>query len=75
MREATETYPVPNDSLIIEKGQKIFMPMYSIHHDPKYYPNPELFDPERFSTEEKSKRPNGSYFPFGDGPRHCIGIL
>jgi len=73
-REATEKYKVPGDSLIIEKGQKIIIPMHSIHHDSKYYPNPDTFDPERFTLEEKSKRrPSGSYFPFGDGPRHCIG--
>jgi len=64
---------VPEDTLIIEKGQKIVIPMYSIHHDMKYYPNPTTFDPERFSTEEKSKRINGIYIPFGDGPRNCIG--
>lgn len=49
--------------------------MYSIHNDPKYYPNPEVFDPERFTTEEKDKRPNGTFLPFGDGPRHCIGNI
>lgn len=49
--------------------------MYSLHHDPKYYPNPDIFDPDRFTPEEKSKRPNGTFLPFGDGPRHCIGIF
>lgn len=73
-REATERYEVPEDTLVIEKGQKILIPLYSIHHDPKYYPNPYKFDPERFSPEEKAKRPNGTYMPFGDGPRLCIGI-
>lgn len=75
MRGATQNYNVPGESLMIEKGQKILIPIYSIHHDPKYYPNPDTFDPERFSAEEKSKRPNGTFLPFGDGPRHCIGIL
>lgn len=74
IREATKTYNVPNDSMVIEKGQKIIIPMYNIHHDPKYYPNPEKFDPERFSTEQKCKRLNGTFIPFGDGPRMCIGI-
>lgn len=44
-----------------------------LHHDPEYYPNPEKFDPERFSEENKSKRPAYTYLPFGDGPRICIG--
>jgi cytochrome P450 family 6 len=73
-REVTEDYKVPGSSLVIRKGQKIIIPTYSIHHDPKYYPDPFKFDPERFSEEEKSKRPNGTYLPFGDGPRLCLGI-
>jgi len=48
--------------------------MYSIHNDPKYYPNPKTFDPQRFNAEEKSKRPSGTFFPFGEGPRQCIGM-
>ncbi|XP_022170025.1 uncharacterized protein LOC111033547 [Myzus persicae] len=73
MREATKTYTLPDESLVIEKGQKILIPMFSIHRDPKYYPDPLRFDPERFSAEQKSQRPNGTYMPFGDGPRVCIG--
>lgn len=46
----------------------------SLHNDPKYFSDPEVFKPERFSLEEKAKRPAGVYFPFGDGPRICIGI-
>ncbi|VVC31925.1 Hypothetical protein CINCED_3A000677 [Cinara cedri] len=75
IRQATQTFKVPGmDSFIIEKGQKIVIPMSSIHHDPKYYPNPKTFDPERFTKEEKSKRPNSTFLPFGEGPRHCIGM-
>ncbi|XP_008183473.1 probable cytochrome P450 6a13 [Acyrthosiphon pisum] len=73
MRKALQTYRLPNDSLTIEKDQKVIIPVYAIHHDSKYYPEPENFIPERFSTEEKAKRPNGTYMPFGDGPRICIG--
>lgn len=74
MREATQTYRVPGESLIIEKGQKIVLPMYSVHRDPKYYLEPDIFNPERFTTDEKYKRPSGTFIPFGDGPRVCIGI-
>ncbi|XP_025206883.1 probable cytochrome P450 6a13 [Melanaphis sacchari] len=73
LRGATQNYKVPGESLIIEKGQKILIPIHSIHHDPKYYPNPHIFNPERFTAEEKSKRPSGTFLPFGDGLRHCIG--
>ncbi|XP_060857953.1 probable cytochrome P450 6a13 [Metopolophium dirhodum] len=72
-REATQDYQVPDDTFVIEKGTKVLIPAYAIHHDYRYYPDPETFDPERFSPEEKAKRPNGTYMPFGDGPRLCIG--
>lgn len=72
-RVATKSYSVPNDSLKIEKGQKIIIPIFSLHFDPRYFSDPEVFNPERFSTEEKAKRPNSVYIPFGDGPRICIG--
>nr|WOV89620.1 cytochrome P450 CYP6CY51 [Rhopalosiphum padi] len=72
-RKATQSYQVPNDSLIIEIGQKIIIPVYALHYDSKYYTDPKKFIPERFSAEEKAKRPTGIYLPFGDGPRMCIG--
>lgn len=58
----------------IEKGSSIIIPIYGIHRDPKYYPNPEKFDPERFSDENKDKIQPGTYLPFGSGPRNCIGM-
>ncbi|XP_058837422.1 probable cytochrome P450 9f2 [Topomyia yanbarensis] len=57
----------------IEKDQTILIPTYAIHHDPKYYPNPEMFDPERFSETNRSKIDIATYLPFGVGPRNCIG--
>lgn len=57
----------------IEKGDNYWIPIYALHHDPKYYPNPDKFDPERFSDENKHNINLGAYLPFGVGPRNCIG--
>ena len=43
-----------------------------MHRDARYWPDPERFDPERWLQEDKS-RPKFAYFPFGAGPRQCIG--
>lgn len=50
-----------------------WLPIYSLHHDPKYFPNPSKFDPERFSDENKDNIVPYTYLPFGHGPRKCIG--
>ncbi|XP_031624487.1 uncharacterized protein LOC116341517 [Contarinia nasturtii] len=57
----------------IEKGSNILFPVYGLHHDPKYYPDPEKFDPERFNDDNKHDILPGTYVPFGLGPRNCIG--
>lgn len=57
----------------IDKETPIIIPIYGIHHDPQYYPEPEKFDPDRFSDENKNKIVFGSYLPFGIGSRSCIG--
>lgn len=53
----------------------VLVPVYGVHRDPRYYPNPDKFDPERFSDENKGNIEPLSYFPFGSGPRNCIGTL
>jgi cytochrome P450 family 6 len=59
----------------LETGTVVVIPVEAVHNDPKYYPEPERFDPERFSEEEKQKRHHYVYLPFGEGPRICIGKL
>jgi cytochrome P450 len=46
---------------------------YVIQRDPRWFPDPERFDPERWATEARDARPKFSYFPFGGGARVCIG--
>ncbi|KAL0126186.1 hypothetical protein PUN28_004960 [Cardiocondyla obscurior] len=60
-------------SVIVEPNHILALPVYSLQHDPKYFPNPEKFDPERFSDENKDKIVPCTYLPFGHGPRKCIG--
>ena len=50
------------------------IPVHAIQHDPEYYPNPDVYDPDRFTHDETQKRNNATFLPFGDGPRNCIGL-
>lgn len=74
-RRCTKDYSYTQDStkLHIEKGIFVLVPVYSIQRDPKYWPDPEKFDPDRFSSANKSKIISGSHLAFGIGPRNCIG--
>lgn len=67
------TFEEDGKKITIEKGHSFWIPIYAIHHDAAYYPQPEKFDPERFSDENKSAIIHGTYIPFGTGPRNCIG--
>ena len=51
----------------------ILMSPYVVHRDPRWFPDPERFDPDRFQPEAAAMRPKFSYFPFGGGARVCIG--
>jgi cytochrome P450 len=49
------------------------MPQWAIHRDPRWYDEPELFRPERWASGLQEQLPRYAYFPFGGGPRICIG--
>jgi cytochrome P450 len=51
----------------------VLMSQFITHRDARYFPDPLCFNPERFTAENKSARPKTVYFPFGAGPRQCIG--
>lgn len=73
-RIASNDFKVPGTKHFIEKDCVVMVPIYAIHHDPEIYPDPEVFDPERFTPEEISKRHPCAWLPFGDGPRVCPAI-
>ncbi|KAL1494592.1 hypothetical protein ABEB36_010165 [Hypothenemus hampei] len=74
LRKCTKRYSIMETGKFIEEGQSVLIPCLGLHRDPKYFPNPELFDPDRFSDENKGKVIDGTYIPFGAGPRNCIGM-
>jgi cytochrome P450 len=57
----------------IPEGAIALVSPYLVHHDPRWYPDPFRFDPGRWRPEAASARPKFSFFPFGAGPRVCIG--
>lgn len=59
-------YTIPANSIVL-------MSPWVMHRDPRYFPDPDRFDPERWTAEAREARPKFSYFPFGGGPRVCIG--
>ncbi|XP_059172327.1 cytochrome P450 3A24-like [Physella acuta] len=66
----TKTY----GKITIPKGAGVWIPIFAILTDPKHYPDPEKFDPERFSEKNTAKRDPMAFMPFGYGPRICIGM-
>ncbi len=57
---------------VIPAGASLLAPQFAVHRDPRFFPNPDRFDPRRFTPEAKATRPRLSYFPFGGGNRQCI---
>ncbi|XP_048758996.1 cytochrome P450 3A8-like [Ostrea edulis] len=57
----------------IPKDVDLSFAIYAVHRDPEYWPDPDKYDPERFSPENKANRHPYAYLPFGHGPRNCIG--
>jgi len=58
---------------VLPAGSIVLTSPWVTHHDARYFPEPFKFDPERWTPEARESRPKFSYFPFGGGPRVCIG--
>jgi cytochrome P450 len=70
-REAGEDVEV--GGYLVPKGAQILISQWVVHRDPRWFPNPEGFDPDRWTRERAEALPRYAYFPFGGGPRVCIG--
>ncbi|MFN8008491.1 MAG: cytochrome P450 [Terriglobia bacterium] len=70
-RRALQDYAVP--PYLIPAGSLVLMSQYVMHHDARYFEDPFRFNPDRWNEDVKTARPKFAYFPFGGGPRQCIG--
>ena len=70
-REPLENYVAGR--YVVPAGDGILMSQYVVHHDERFYPDPFRFEPDRWTAEAQEGRPKFAYFPFGGGPRVCIG--
>ncbi len=70
-RETLEPYEIRGCPIPV--GSQLVTSQWIVHRDARWYPDPERFDPERWSPERAKSIPRYAYFPFGGGPRVCIG--
>jgi cytochrome P450 len=70
-REPTEDVTLADYD--VPAGSAVMLPQWVVHRDPAHWDDPESFDPDRWLPERSAGRPEFAYFPFGGGPRVCIG--
>ncbi|CAL1679337.1 unnamed protein product [Lasius platythorax] len=76
-KQCTEEFELRgSDGLVcrVKPGTEILIPIKSLQEDPRYWENPEVFDPERFSPGRKNSIERFAFLPFGEGPRICVGM-
>uniref|UniRef100_A0A1S4L1H1 Cytochrome P450, putative n=1 Tax=Ixodes scapularis TaxID=6945 RepID=A0A1S4L1H1_IXOSC len=73
-RTASNDYVLGDTGIKVPKGCVIAVPVYAMHHEPDYFPDPATFDPSRFSDENIDSIRPYTYLPFGAGPRNCLGM-
>ncbi|CAK1552463.1 unnamed protein product [Leptosia nina] len=73
-RKCVKDTVLPVGNIKIDKGTKIFTPIFEVHHDKRYFEDPEVYKPERFSPENKHKIADITFMPFGKGNRICVGM-
>lgn len=72
-RTSTQPYTIPGTNIELDEDVCVTIPIMGLHHDPQYYPQPDVFDPDRFLPAQKAARSPYVFLPFGAGPRNCIG--
>ncbi|KAL6258451.1 hypothetical protein P5V15_010407 [Pogonomyrmex californicus] len=70
-RYTRQDYQIPNTDITIEKGTPIYISLYGLGADPRFWDEPEVFNPDRFA---ENKNIPDAYMPFGSGPRMCVGM-
>jgi cytochrome P450 len=85
VKEALRLYPPAHAGMRLAKidleyqgyqipaGTRLMYSVYLSHRQAQYWPQPNRFEPERFSSEQNRRRVPNTYVPFGGGPRNCIG--
>nr|XP_022915994.1 cytochrome P450 6k1-like [Onthophagus taurus] len=73
-RKCINDYVIPDTDLKIDAGTNVYVSLLGVHYNPENFPNPFIFDPERFAKGRKGMSEDFSYLSFGAGRRHCIGL-
>ncbi|CAK1551938.1 unnamed protein product [Leptosia nina] len=72
-RKLNRDVKIPTNNYVLPAGSTVVVGTYQIHRNPKYYKNPNVFDPDNFLPENTQNRHYYSYIPFSAGPRSCVG--
>ncbi|XP_077484869.1 cytochrome P450 3A31-like [Amblyomma americanum] len=71
-RAPCQDYIFGDTGIKVNKDDIVTVPVYALHHDPQYFPDPLTFNPERFNEQNMASIQPYTYLPFGAGPRNCI---
>ncbi|XP_034952015.1 cytochrome P450 4g15-like [Chelonus insularis] len=72
-RQLNEDVQIVTGNYVLPRGTTVLIPPFQIHRLEEYYPNPEVFDPDRFLPDVTQNRHYYAYIPFSAGPRSCVG--